>query len=315
MQDYLLQIGKIKKEITILKNENFEAALNGTHHQVFLSNRYVIRFRKNNPKLLFREASLLKQLDHSLIPKVLWEGKINKSIIMIENRLLGKTLDLFWKNLPKIYQINIIKQIVQFLEYLQTQTRNYIYSINNGKRYNNFSDYLTDTIKQKIAKIKKFEQTEKVLKSLLLTIEKFRIKELFSNKERSVLVHGDLIIHNLLTDGRNLTGVLDWELSLFGDSDYDLFRLLYYQECAKSYQEQGVDEIFESDYMDKLIAAIFKSNLIKNKKLFLKKYQFVRAVFFLNALYWAINSNSPKKNLNELIEQWDKKNRVKYLRA
>ncbi len=45
--------------------------------------------------------------------------------------------------------------------------------------------------------------------------------------------------------GKKLTGVLDWELALWGDSDYDLFRLFYYQECAKAYQEQGVDHTFE----------------------------------------------------------------------
>ncbi|TAN58170.1 hypothetical protein EPN15_01900, partial [Patescibacteria group bacterium] len=122
---------------------------------------------------------------------------------------------------------------------------------------------------------------------------------------------GDLIVHNILTDGKNLTGVLDWELALFGDSDHDLFRLFYYQECAKAYQEQGNDEAFEADYMDKLIAEILKSNIIKNNKLFQKKYQFVRATFFLNALYWAVNSSAPKKNINELIMWWNKKRGVK----
>jgi hygromycin-B 4-O-kinase len=235
MQDYLSRIEKIKKEIAILRDENFEAVSSGTHHKVFLSNDYVIRFRDDNPKLLIREANFLKKLDHPLIPKVLWAGKINESIVVVENRLPGKTIDLLWKTLPKTRQINIVKQIVQFLQYLKTQTRNYIYSVNTGKKYNNFSDYLTDNLKQKITKIKKFKQANKILKDLLSVIEKPEVKNLFSDGERITLVHGDLIIHNLLADGKNLTGVLDWELALFGDLDYDLFRLFYYQECAKAY--------------------------------------------------------------------------------
>lgn len=307
MQNYLSRIEKIKKEFTILQDETFVVAPSGTHYKVFLSNDYVVRFRDDNPKLLLREANFLKQLKHPLIPKVLWIGKINKSIAMVENRLHGKTINIVWKTLPKTNQINIIKQIVQFLQYLQTQNRNYIYSVNTGKKCNNFLDYLTTAINRKIAMITKFKQANKLLNDLLFVINTTKDRDLFPNRKRIILVHGDLIIHNLLTDGRNLTGVLDWELALFGDPDYDFFRLFYYQECASAYQEQGVDEIFEADYMNKLITAILKSNLIKNKKLFRRKYQFARAIFFLNALYWAVNSNSPKKNINELIAQWNKK--------
>ncbi|MDP3729560.1 MAG: aminoglycoside phosphotransferase family protein [bacterium] len=315
MKNYLSRIKKIKKELTILQGENFETAPSGTHYKVFLSNGYVVRFRDDNPKLLLREANFLKQISHPLIPKVLWIGKIGKSIAMVENRLPGKTINMVWKTLPKINQRNIIKQIIEFIQYLKTQTRDYVYSVNTGRKHRNFPDYLTDAIKQKVARIKKFKQTGGILKNLLSVIEKSEIKNLFSKRKRTTLVHGDLIIHNLLTDGKNLTGVLDWELSLFGDPDYDLSRLFYYQECAKAYQEQGIDETFESDFMDKLITVILKSNLLQDKKLFPRKYQFMRAVFYLNALYWAANSDSPEKNLNELIIQWDKKREVKYLRT
>ena len=315
MKGYLSQIEKIKKELVILQKEDFEVAPGGTHHKVFLSNGHAIRFRDDNPKLLLREANFLKQLNHSLIPRVLWTGSVNKSIAMVENRLPGNTINVVWKTLPRINQINIIKQIVQFLRYLKTQSRAYVYSVNTGEKYANFPDYLTDNIKQKMARMKKFKQTNKILKDLLSIIGNPDIKNFFPDKERTTLIHGDLIIHNLLTDGRNLTGVLDWELALFGDPDYDLLRLFYYQECAKAYQEQGIDETFEADYMDKLIAAILKSNLIEDKKLFQRKYQLVHAVFFLNAFNWAVNSGDPEKNTNELIAQWNKKGGVKYLRT
>jgi len=314
MQDYLSQIKRIKKEVTILQEENFETAPDGTHYKVFLSNRYVIRFRDDNPKLLLREADFLKQIDHPLVPKVLWTGKIGKSIAMVENRLPGKTINTVWKTIPKTNQKNIIKQIIGFMQYLKTQTKNYVYSVNTGKKYNNFLDYFTDVTKQKIVRMKKFKQTNEILNNLLLIIESPKVKKLFLEKQKTTFVHGDLIIHNLLTDGRNLTGVLDWELSLFGDPDYDLSRLFYYQECAKAYQEQGIDEAFESDYMDKLITMILKSDILKDKKLFLEKHQFICAVFYLNALYWASNSNNPEKNLDEIITQWNKKSGVKYLR-
>lgn len=286
---------------------NFATASRGTNYKVFLSDNYVIRFRDNNPKLLQRESSFLEFLDHQLIPRVLWCGKIDESIFMIENRLPGQTMDLAWKNLSLNAKKNIIKQIVEFLKYQKTVKKDSIYSVKTGKRYKKFLDYLTDGMPQKIIQIKKFERANKILRDLSLIINNSKIKHLFTARTKITLVHGDLIIHNLLTDGRNLTGVLDWELALFGDPDYDLFRLFYYQECANSYQKQSTDETFEADYMDKLIMAIWKSNLIENKKLFHQKYQFVRAIFFLNTLHWAASSSNPKKNIDELIVLWNKK--------
>ena len=111
----------------------------------------------------------------------MWEGKINQSIAVVENRLPGKNIDMLWKTLPKTNQINIIKQIVQFLQHLKTQTKDYVYAVNTGKKYNNFLDYLTDTVEQKIARIKNFRQTDKILKDLSLIIEKTEIKNLFFN--------------------------------------------------------------------------------------------------------------------------------------
>ncbi len=313
MQSHQLLIEKIKKNLDILSKEKFSASRDGTHHKVFLSKKYVIRFRDDNPKLLLREANFLKDLDHSLIPKVLWIGKIDKSIIMVENRLPGKTINMVWKTLPRINQKNITKQIVQFLHYLKTQTKNYIYSVNSDQKYNNFLDYLIDSIEQKIAKIQKFKKTNEIMNDLLSIINQPGIKNLFTQSAEITLVHGDLIIHNLLTDGKNLTGVLDWELALYGDPNYDLFRLFYYQECAKAYQEQGIDKTFEADYMDRLMSIILKSNFIKNRHLFQKKYQIVRAIFYLNALYWAVNSANQEKNINEIINLWNKKSRVNHL--
>lgn len=315
MQDYLLRIEKIKKQLAILRGKNFVVSPNGTHYEVFLSKKYVVRFRDNNPKLLLREADFLQKLNHHfLIPKVLWVGRIDQSFAMIERRLPGKTMNLVWKGIPTTNKINIIKQIVEFLQYQRTQTKDYVYSVNTGKKYKGFWDYLTDGINQKIVKIKKFKQTNEIMKDLLLIINKSGVKDLFTNKTRTALVHGDLIIHNLLTDSKNLTGVLDWELALFGDPDYDLFRLFYYQECAKTYQEQDIDETFEADYMDKLITAILKSKLIKEQKSFREKYYFVRAIFYLNALNWAVNSDKAFQNINELIGQW-KKRGAKHLRV
>lgn len=307
VKNYSIQIEKIKKLLPIFQRENFVAALSGTKNKVFISRKYVIRFRDKNHKILIREADFVQKLNHPWIPKILWSGKIHGTFAMAENRLPGKTIDLTWRSLPKAHQTNILKQIIQFILYLRTQTKDYCYSVSTGKKYSAFYDYFTDSVDQKIMKIKKFSITKKVLNDILSIIHEPQLKKLFIKNQKITLVHGDLIIHNLLTDGKNITGILDWESAMFGDPDYDLFRLFYYHECAKAYHEQGTDETFEFDYMDKLVLMIKKSDIINDIKLFNEKYRLIRAIFYLNALFWAAGSDSPKKNLNELVGNWYKK--------
>src|SRR3989338_4460130 len=176
MQKYLLKIDKIKKKFPVAQNENFKPDQNGTHHKVFISNNYVIRFRDENPDLLQRESKLLKELRHPLIPRILWSGKVNKSFVMIENRLPGIALNSAWRNIKNNHKIIIIKQVISFIKYLRTDKRNYFYSVNTGKKYNFYFNYLTDGIDVETAKIKKFRQTNKIIEDLLAIIKQRNAK-------------------------------------------------------------------------------------------------------------------------------------------
>ena len=113
MQNYSSRIDKIKKN-SVIQKENFTPASDGTHYKVFLSNKYAIRFRDDNPRILSREANFLKQINHPLVPKVLWMGKIDKSIAMVENRLPGKTINTVWKTLPKIAKQTLLNRLFNF---------------------------------------------------------------------------------------------------------------------------------------------------------------------------------------------------------
>jgi len=202
MKNYLLRIRAIKKQFDISKEECFVVAPNGTNYKVFISNNYVIRFRDDNPKLLSKETNFLKQLNYTLIPKILWFGENNQSLFMVENRLPGKTINLVWKNLSINNKENIIKQVVKFLQYQKTQIKNYIYSVKTGKKYKNFLNYLTDGVKQKVADIKKFKQSNEIIKDLLFIINDPVVKNLFTVKKKSFLFNGVFFIKNLFTDGK-----------------------------------------------------------------------------------------------------------------
>lgn len=48
--------------------------------------------------------------------------------------------------------------------------------------------------------------------------------------ERRCLIHGDFGSYNLLTDGRNITAVIDWDRALFGDPLYEVANLIFWHE-------------------------------------------------------------------------------------
>lgn len=303
MQNY---ISKIKKETSYLQKEQFKKATNGTHFKVFISSHYVIRFENNNQKILLRESSLLNSLNHPLIPKILKIGKINGLTYIIENRLPGKNTNILWKNISQKNQEKIIAQIIEFLKFMRTSKQKCIYSVSSGKKYINFLDFYLTSTKAKIENVKKNPTAKKFLANLLETIESPLYQKPFVENKKPVLIHGDLIIHNILTDGKKLTGIVDWEMALFGEQDHDIFRLCYYLECSKAYLDKGKDSSFEFDFLNKLLSEIFNSGLIKNKRNFNKKYQFVKSIFYLHALDWACGSKNHKKNIREIILLWNK---------
>lgn len=308
MENYLKRIKIIKKEIPALTKESFKLATSGTRRTVFLSDNFVIRFRDKESDRLKREVELLHLLKHPLIPKIIWQGETNGKTVMIENRLSGQTIDLIWRSLDDVAKKQIIDDLLNFLIYLRTNSNDQVYSVNTGRYYPDFLSFLTDNFELKIKKINKYVSAKKLTKeinSILRSKEAINLFQFVS----PLLVHGDLIIHNLLTDRQHLTGVLDWEFALWGDSDYDLARIWYYDECAKAYEQAGEDKTFEADFTNRLIQKIIGSKLMTNQNLFLKKYSILRAFFYLNALTWASTSATPEKNIAELTASWPVKNR------
>jgi hygromycin-B 4-O-kinase len=75
-----------------------------------------------------------------------------------------------------------------------------------------------------------------------------RIRDLFHYcPEERYLIHGDYGLHNLIaTDDGEITGILDWELSKFGDFVYDVSWLDYWGKYDnQSYKEEYL-EYYES---------------------------------------------------------------------
>jgi aminoglycoside phosphotransferase (APT) family kinase protein len=300
--DYLNIIVQLKTVHPLISKENFMPAQSGTIHKVFLSNNFVIRFRENNQEILIREKELLEKINHPLIPRILAAGNFDSVNYMIENRLIGENIDKIWKNLSFDNQNSIIDSIIDLLKFLRTQKSTQNYSIQHGKSYENFYEYFTDNLDYKIEIIQKFSETQEVIEKISKILKNPLAINLFKNSEKT-LVHGDLIFHNLLTDQKTLTGLIDWEYAMWGDPDYDIFRLMNFKISAKAYQAEGQDEDNEVGYLDMLLEKIQSSGVIKDKINFKQKYEIARASYYLNALFWDAQSKNPQENIKETLNE------------
>ena len=297
-----LLISEITTFAPWLAGQVFKRASSGTRHEVYLSDQYVIRISHNDTELIRRESELLHALHHPLVPTVLWNGAVAGGCAMIERRLPGLTLDTTWRSMTADSKQRVVNEVVDFLIYLRTQTGGIFYSVSTGRRHKSAQYHLTAGLAKKLHYIERLTAARSLVADIATILRRS-----IGTKIRPTLAHGDLIIHNLLTDGQKLTGVLDWEFARYTVRDYDLFRLRYYQECAAAYVVTGNDETYESDYMRQLIAAIYGAGLIKNEDEFENQYTFLRALFFLDALVWAAKSQRPEEEAAGLVVMWNKK--------
>lgn len=110
------------------------------------------------------------------------------------------------------------------------------------------------------------------------------------------LVHGDLIMHNLLIYQGKFSGLIDWEFAQYGDPFYDLGRVLYYQECAKDYLENHQDIHFEYDFTSRLVKKLEERIPYQEEK-----YQIIRSFYFVDTIIWALNQKNSTETLSNLI--------------
>jgi len=298
-QSYLQRIEWLKDNVKELAGQKFTANTEGTHHKVYVSENYVIRFRDDQPKTLVNESILLKKLDHNLIPKIVWTGESMGFTAMVQNKLPGKSLNRVWPKATIGHQEQIIADLIEFIKQLRSivSENSMFYSVKSGKFFRRYIDLLQDGLKQDVAAINNEQQAHTLLEKLLKVLKNPDLHSALKIN-RAQLVHGDLILHNLLSDGEHLTGVLDWELSFYGDEDYDLARLMYYQECARAYPEGKKN--CEPDFLKKFFRTAIGSNLISDVDNLNQKYKYYRTLFILRALKWAVQSKDPKNNIKEL---------------
>ena len=298
---YNLSMNNFKKILKTSKrrlkiDEIFVKARKGTRSKVYLSDNYAIKI---NPEgdILKGEYLTIKSINFKFAPRVLDFFKIEGCGVLTEKKIKGVGLDEAWRNLSDKGRSELISDLSRAIAKIHSiKKESFWWARTPDKKYQSYGELLLERLNLPRQVIEKNKRALKIFKAVADNLEVKKVNQTFSSV-KAVLVHGDLIIHNLLTDGQNLTGVLDWEFSQAGDSFYDLARVVYYQGCAKAYDDSGEDEVFEHDFTTRLIKSLNK--LIEFDS---EKYRVLRSLFFAESIAWAVNSKNPEKNLAELTQ-------------
>lgn len=155
------------------------------------------------------------------MPKILKVGTYNKKYFAISERLSGRTLDTFSDKqqieaVKKVLKIHL--KIAQLT--LKAKSRFGFWKGNGLANFSRWDKYLFNIEREINNKLKSDKNVQIILARLR--------KLLRFVPDKHMLIHGDFGFNNLLYDGRQITGVLDWSDSKYGDSLYDIAYLIFW---------------------------------------------------------------------------------------
>ena len=183
------------------------------------------------------------------IPKTFQIGQLNdKFYYSITEKAEGKIIDHFEKEeirkfIPEL--INILDSIHAF-NIGDTQFGDW--EIDGKSSETSWKNYLLKLIEE-FGPYENKTPENTLLESVVVQKILARYKQLINHCPNiRYLVHGDYGFSNLLSNGKKITGVIDWELSKYGDFLYDVAWL--------SFWETTIDyaDIFFKHYQDKNVS-------------------------------------------------------------
>ena len=175
------------------------------------------------------------------VPKILEVGEVSEGIFFaISERALGKTLDKFSKEETE-EMIPLIIKVLDTIHATPPAGEGYgPWDIDGKGKKTSWHEFLVSAQGQPDDYLMEaVDFFEPALHQALNTEIHTFIP--YCPEERR-LVHADFGFNNVISDGTRITGVIDWEQSMYGDPLYDIAWLEFWGA------EHGYEEIFRKHY-------------------------------------------------------------------
>lgn len=258
-----------------LKYRDVKRLSGGQVNFVFLvDNNYVVRVggRSDSQKRLLSEAKLIERFQKRIpLPEILACGGIEDWVYQVQSFIKGEPLYKLWGKLTNRRKEVVVKNLVQFLKILhRTDFKEYGF-YHSDKKY---SQWLTFWIARA-------EEIKEELSSVKTYIPQDIVKTVFryfaSNKSvlangKPCLVHGDLWLGNVLIEGSEIVGILDFESAIQAPVEYELLSIEKFCLYPNDYKAEDEKLRFSSsDFGDfgilfkKYYPEIFKADKLRQR--------------------------------------------------
>ncbi len=233
-------------------NGELEAA-SSTRNEVFLSDDYAIRINRHPNQRLRREARLCSHLPHKpWAPEVLSHGGEIGADFLIVRRKPGGPLSRAWPEMSLEQRRHSIRQLGEALHELHsTPTPPDLPRLETATHL--IDPRCVSPMVPLLVALDELRNRNGVDKAVIRDAEAIVMSagSCLDDYNQHFLVHGDLSFENVLWDGSDLSGLLDFEWCRGGAPDLDLDVLLRF--CAFPYAHVAPDyedRAHPADYLD-----------------------------------------------------------------
>lgn len=203
-----------------------------TRNEVFLSTQHVVRINRHPNNRLRREAMLLRSLpDYPWKPDVVSAGGQFGSDYLIVARKPGSPLSRWWPDLTMDQRYDAITQLVAAMKVIHsTQAPRSIPPVENCPQLLD-TRLLAPTTPMMVAlnELSELPDIDNGVIEAARILTKRGARAL-AGLELRYLIHGDLTFENVLWDGNEISGIIDFEWCRPGPLDLELDVLLRF--CA-----------------------------------------------------------------------------------
>lgn len=214
---------------------------------------YVVHFRKNNESLEKADYMYKTYGDRLPIPPVIQLGQIDELFFCISNKAKGTPISSYSVSEQSIISNDVAKQFTNMSKVKIDSSKGYGLITPSGRpSAKSWEEVIADFFREDQEGF--YKDWTKLYKQSFL--EESLLQEGYSTMMELVkyspniphLVHGDFHLGNMLSDETQVTGIVDWELAMYGDFMFDVAGLHFWsphldfpQKVRNLWLESGTD--------------------------------------------------------------------------
>ncbi len=246
--------------------------------------------------IFFHQQKLLEQLSSAgaKVPKIIDAGLIEGEKFLLMTKIPGRTLAQLWPKINQEERDNYFIQIGEELKkYHSIKFNEYAIAICQKKPKINLLDAVNTTID--FSKIKKLQS--KPAREMFEWVFDYheKNKSLLDETGTAVLVFNDIRLENVMADGGEISGFVDFDWLCQAAPDYELAKTIYYMYAPQYFSDASLVEQMHAPMKNEINALketypeIFDTSNLTNR---LRMY-FIRNILYLLEKY----QNDPVENI------------------